>query len=104
MKPTLTQRLRDWWWRNGITRDFLRGWRTRIFAVAVFLLGVLDTVDPYMLAGLFGAKYYGLVIMAIGLLSYLLREVTSTPPGSEGNTESWWVSTSRTEGSDRGTY
>jgi hypothetical protein len=96
----MMQRLKDWWAVHGPTRNFLRGWRTRIFAAAVFLLGIVDTIDPYMISSLFGYKYQGLVIMALGMMTWGLREITSTPPGSEGNTESWWQSTAGTEVSD----
>lgn len=83
--------------RFPITRHFLKGWRTRIIAGAVFLLGLLEAVDPYTLAGMFGHERYGFVILAISLLMFFLREVTDSPPGSEGNTETWFHSEDGTE-------
>lgn len=92
-KPTLRERLSEWWAANGITASFLKGWRTRIFALAVGLLGLLETIDPYMISSIVGYRWQGLVILGIGLLTYVLREFTDSPPGSEGNSESWWAST-----------
>jgi hypothetical protein len=95
-KPSLRERWDAWWAENGITRHFLKGWRTRIFAAAVGLLGILDTLDPYMISSIVGYRWQGLVVLGIGLLTYVLREMTDTAPGSEGNTESWWASTAGT--------
>jgi hypothetical protein len=106
MEPTLRQRLSDWWAANGITSSFLKGWRTRIFSLGVTALGLLETLDPYTISSIVGYRWQGLVIIGIGLLVYALRELTDTPPGSEGNTESWWASTAgqkNTEANSDGT-
>lgn len=61
----------------------LKGWRTRVFSIAVFALGLLQTLDPRMIANLFPAERQGLVFMAIAVGIYLLRQITTTPPGQK---------------------
>jgi len=59
----------------------LKGWRTRLFSFAVFALGLFETLDPNTLAGVLPGAWRGWVFIVIAVAVYLLRQVTTTPPG-----------------------
>jgi hypothetical protein len=61
-----------------------RGWRTRLVAVGVAVLGTLELYDPEMWASILPAEYQGLTAIAIGVAMYWLRQITTTPPGRSG--------------------
>lgn len=79
-----------------VTRHFLKGWRTRIFAFLVFAVGVVEVIDPYILASLFGYERQGLALVVISAVFYFLRQITDTPPGNEC-TETWFHSEGPTD-------
>lgn len=61
----------------------MKGNRTRLFSVAVFALGLVETIDPNMLAGLLPAEYRGFVLIGIAVAVFVLRQITTTPPGKQ---------------------
>ena len=61
--------------------SFFKGWRTRLFSVAVFALGLLQVLDPNMLFSVLPDAYKGWVFIVIAVATYLLRQITTTPPG-----------------------
>lgn len=62
--------------------SFLAGWRTRLFSVLVALLGVVEMVDPGLVTTAFGldARGNALILIVIGVSSWILRQITSGPP------------------------
>ncbi len=69
-KPTL---------RKSIS--WLKGWRTRIYAGAIFLLGLIEAVDPHLLGAVLGERAHAVSLIAISIGIYVLRQITTTPPG-----------------------
>lgn len=60
----------------------MKGWRTRIFSLAVALLGLLEYLDPNMIADAFGGQNNrGLVLLGIAATIFVLRQITTTAPG-----------------------
>lgn len=59
----------------------LKGWRTRLFSVAVGLLGFLELLDPSLVADAIGAGNKPLVLLVIAATIFWLRQITTTPPG-----------------------
>jgi len=64
---------------------FLKGFRTRIFSVAVFVLGALELLSPDMLSTALGLgdRGHAIVFIAISVLIFVLRQLTTTPPGKK---------------------
>jgi hypothetical protein len=67
-------------WTNYITgaTERFEGYRTHLFAFLTFLLGLLEVVDPYALAGILPYQYHGYVFIGFGVLTFLLRQITKT--------------------------
>lgn len=61
----------------------LKGQKTRIFGVLVILLGLLEALDPSMVATLVPVDYQWAITPAIGFLIIVLRQITTTPPGRQ---------------------
>lgn len=79
-----------------ITRHFLKGWRTRIFAFIVFAVGVVEVLDPFILSSFFGPDKQGLALVVISAVFYFLRQITDSPPGNDC-TETWFHSEAPTD-------
>ncbi len=62
---------------------FLKGHRTRIFALVVGILGIVELYEKQVIESLVPADYQGLVLMAIGVGIFVLRQMTTTPPGEK---------------------
>lgn len=62
--------------------EFLQGWKTRIFAASLLVLGLVDALDPSILSTALGLGDRGhavvLVLAAVG--TFILRQMTTTPP------------------------
>lgn len=67
-------------WR--LFQDRLRGYRTQLVAGLVFLGGLTDAVDPGSIARLFGADSTPWLFALVGIVFFLLRQITTTPPGT----------------------
>lgn len=72
------KKISQWW---EALNDGLRGYRTFLFSGMVALLGLLDQLDPAMLAGVVGFQNYGYVTMGLAVFVFLLRKVTTAPAG-----------------------
>lgn len=63
----------------------MKGWRTRIFAFAQILVGALAVVEPSVLKAIMSddatTRRIGFIMLAQGVITYVLRQVTTTPPG-----------------------
>ena len=59
----------------------IKGWRTRFFAGLIVLVGVLELYAPGMWAALLPKEWQGIATIGIGVIIYLLRQITTTPPG-----------------------
>jgi membrane-bound ClpP family serine protease len=57
--------------------SWLKGNRTRIVGALIAILGVVEMYAREVIP----ADYQGLVLMSIGILMIVLRQVTDTPPG-----------------------
>lgn len=69
-------------WRKW--QDRIRGYRTQAFSILVMLTGLVDVVDPYALASLFGEDSRGYLTVLIGVCIWALRRITTTPAGNHG--------------------
>jgi hypothetical protein len=58
----------------------IKGWRTILFSVAVALTGLAELTDAI---NLIAPEYNGLLLLAIGIGSALLRYLTNTPIGKD---------------------
>lgn len=56
---------------------WLKGNRTRIVGALIAILGVVEMYAREVIP----ADYQGLVLMSIGILMIVLRQITTTPPG-----------------------
>lgn len=56
----------------------LKGWKTRLVALALVVLGAVQAVD---LTTIVPEPFVGIVISGIGLLMWYLRSITDTPAG-----------------------
>lgn len=57
----------------------LQGWKTRLFALAVAALGVLEVIDPGLLKAVVPVNQQGWVTLGIAVGIALLRELTHSP-------------------------
>lgn len=57
----------------------IKGWRTRLFALAVSVLGIVEVIDPTLIANVVGDEYRGWAYLTIALVTVLLREITKEP-------------------------
>lgn len=55
----------------------LKGHRTRIFGTSITILGVVEMYAREVIP----AEYQGAVLMTVGIVVVILRELTTTPPG-----------------------
>jgi hypothetical protein len=62
---------------------FLKGWRTRLLAIAVALLGMLELFTPHVWSTLLPKPWQGLSTIAIAVAIYWLRQVTTTAAGKK---------------------
>jgi hypothetical protein len=60
---------------------FLKGWRTRLLALAVSLLGMLELFAPNVWATLLPKEWQGWSLIAVAVAIYWLRQVTNTAAG-----------------------
>lgn len=78
----------DWFRRR------LKGWRTVLFGLLVAVLGLLDALAMVDLTPLLSAWLpegrVGAVLSMIGVVTVLLRFVTTTPWGSQPAVEPDW--------------
>lgn len=67
-------------WTNYITgaTERFEGYRTHLFAFFLFVLGLLEVVDPYALSAIIPAQYQGWVFVGFGVITFLLRQITKT--------------------------
>lgn len=59
----------------------LEGWKTRLFALCVALLGIVDALDPTLITtalGL-GARGNAILLIAIAVSIFVLRQITHSP-------------------------
>ena len=61
----------------------LKGNRTRLFATLVGVLGLVETAYPDIVRQMVGPQYQGLVLLCIGIGIFVLRQITTTPPGAK---------------------
>jgi hypothetical protein len=59
----------------------IKGWRTRALAALVVVIGALELYAPGMWAALLPKEYQGIATIGIGVAIYILRQITTTPPG-----------------------
>lgn len=68
-------------------KHFLKGWRTRLVAAAHILTGAIMVVDPSMIRSITSddpaTRHFGYVVIGQGIIIFLLRQVTTTPPGKK---------------------
>lgn len=62
---------------------FLKGNRTRLFATIVGALGIVETYNPDIVRQLVPAEYQGLTLCLIAVGIFVLRQITTTPPGAK---------------------
>ena len=64
--------------------NFLAGWKTRIFSAFIAILGIVEMADPELITSALGLGQRGhsivLIVIAVGV--YILRQLTTTPPGT----------------------
>lgn len=56
---------------------YLKGNRTRLFGTLLMILGVVEQYAREVVP----QEYQGLVLMAVGIVVIILRQITTTPPG-----------------------
>ena len=59
----------------------IKGNRTRLFATFVGILGLVETAYPDIVRQMVEPQYQGLVLLTIGIGIFVLRQITTTPPG-----------------------
>jgi hypothetical protein len=59
-------------------KNFLKGWKTTIFNIAVILAGLAEYVD---LINTLAPEYTPLVLLVVGVANLVLRYLTDTPMG-----------------------
>lgn len=68
-------------------RKFLKGWRTRLYALLNVLTGAIMAVEPSTLQAVTSddaaVRRFGYVLIAQGAITWALRQVTTTPPGEK---------------------
>lgn len=64
---------------------FLAGWKTRIFSGLVFLYGLVELLDPNVITSAFGlgTRGHAVSILAIAVMTYILRQITTGPAGNQ---------------------
>ena len=65
----------------------LKGWRTRLFAGAHLLQGAVMTVTPDLFQMISSdspaVRKAGIWMIGQGVIIYVLRQITTTPPGEK---------------------
>ena len=63
----------------------MTGWRTRIFSSAVAVLGVVEMLDPGLIASALwlGQRGNAVLLITIAIATFILRQITTTPPGKK---------------------
>ena len=61
--------------------NLINGWKTRIFAALVGVLGLVTVLDPNMIVDIVGKENQGYVFVGIAVATYVLRQFTTTPAG-----------------------
>lgn len=59
-------------------KNFLKGWRTTIFNIAVILAGLAEYVD---IINMIAPEYTPLILLVVGVANLVLRYLTDTPVG-----------------------
>ena len=59
----------------------LKGLRTRLLALCVSVLGMLDLFAPNVWAGLLRKQWQGWSLIAVAVAIYWLRQITTTAAG-----------------------
>ena len=59
-------------------KNFLKGWKTTVFNIAVILAGLAEYVD---LINMIAPEYTPLVLLVVGVANLVLRYLTDTPIG-----------------------
>lgn len=62
-------------------KNFLKGWKTTIFNIAVILAGLAEYID---LINMIAPEYTPLVLLVVGVANLVLRYLTDTPIGNDG--------------------
>lgn len=62
-------------------KAMLEGWKTRLLALCVAFLGIVEAVDPTLITSAFGLDQRGnaVLLIAIAVAIFILRQITSTP-------------------------
>lgn len=66
---------------------FLKGWRTRIWAIFLAVMGAVVAMDPNLIVQLVGKENQGWVFIAIAAITAILREFSTTPAGETEHTD-----------------
>lgn len=61
--------------------EFINGWKTRIFALLVAVLGFVIVLDPSWIIDIVGKENQGYVYIGIAVATFVLRQFTTTPAG-----------------------
>jgi hypothetical protein len=63
--------------------NILKGWKTRALSGAVTVLGIAELFNPDLIADALGVGQQGraITIIAVGVLIFILRQITDTPAG-----------------------
>lgn len=62
-------------------KDFLIGWKTRIWAAFLAIAGFIVVLDPTWIIDIVGKENQGYVYVGIAVITAVLREFTTTPAG-----------------------
>lgn len=66
-------------------KETLKGWRTRVVALAHILIGAVAEIVPNTLQMVVSdtalTRRIGWILIGQGVLIYYLRQITTTPPG-----------------------
>lgn len=66
---------------------FLKGWRTRLYAFLNVAAGAIMAIEPSTLQAITSddaaVRRFGYVIIAQGVIAWVLRQITTTPPGEK---------------------
>ena len=61
--------------------DFLNGWKTRLWAGLLAILGIIVVLDPTWIIDIVGKENQGYVFIAFAIITTVLRQFTTTPAG-----------------------
>lgn len=62
-------------------KAMLEGWKTRLLAFCVALLGIVEALDPALITTALGIGQRGnaILLICIAVAIFVLRQITSTP-------------------------